>query len=376
MFYEWYCEQVRRWGLDISHPSKRPSVVAHSFGSFIVGKALLKYPDIHFDKVILCGSILPEDFPWEDVLGRGQVGTMWNDFGSKDFWVWVVPYVASETGRAGRYGFSVENPLHISNGQAHKGHPDYFKELHWESQWLPFLVSPPRGAIIKHGGMCRKTAEMRKCLGETDAIDTKVYGSLPHYGAARVSVAEELAWAQQEPEIYTFLLDKAGVATRTVGYVNAAPVTDEYFAAIKAGAGGARDMLPSDIVPFERRTNSKLYIVSIAVDPGRQAKALRGGDEAAYRLICACMEKLRRFQHFRKIGVEELVATVWTHQGRQLCRKLGMSNTGVKDQLGHEVWWGNLDPASLPRNSSFHQYFKRNRKVVQANRGWFASFLT
>ena len=47
-----------------------PSVVAHSFGTYILGYTLLGFDFIRFDKVILCGSILPPDFPWDHLIER------------------------------------------------------------------------------------------------------------------------------------------------------------------------------------------------------------------------------------------------------------------------------------------------------------------
>ena len=42
----------------------RPSIIAHSFGTYIVGYALLRYPYLRVNRVLLCGSILPIAFPW------------------------------------------------------------------------------------------------------------------------------------------------------------------------------------------------------------------------------------------------------------------------------------------------------------------------
>jgi pimeloyl-ACP methyl ester carboxylesterase len=39
-----------------------PSVVAHDFGTYILGYALLRYRNIKLDRIILCGSILPRSF--------------------------------------------------------------------------------------------------------------------------------------------------------------------------------------------------------------------------------------------------------------------------------------------------------------------------
>src|SRR5208337_4179953 len=67
-----------------------PSVVAHSFGTYILGYTLLRFDFIRFNKVILCGSILPRDFPWDKLIERGQVQAVRNDFGvhhMEDRWI-------------------------------------------------------------------------------------------------------------------------------------------------------------------------------------------------------------------------------------------------------------------------------------------------
>ena len=42
----------------------RPSIIAHSFGTYLVAALLIKYPELVFDKIILTGSIVDRDFDW------------------------------------------------------------------------------------------------------------------------------------------------------------------------------------------------------------------------------------------------------------------------------------------------------------------------
>src|SRR5438552_17651285 len=60
-FRETYTAFMRDSTFDLN-PNNLPSIVAHSFGTYVLGYALLKYDNIRFDKVILCASILPRDF--------------------------------------------------------------------------------------------------------------------------------------------------------------------------------------------------------------------------------------------------------------------------------------------------------------------------
>ena len=81
-----------------------PSVVAHSFGTYILGYTLLRFNFIRFNKVILCGSILPRDFPWDKLIARGQVQAVRNEFGVRDPWVKWVRGSSGAPDRPGRRG--------------------------------------------------------------------------------------------------------------------------------------------------------------------------------------------------------------------------------------------------------------------------------
>src|SRR5450755_3282580 len=49
-FYQWYHNILKHHPeVVLGRYDKRPSLVAHSFGTWIVGYAMLKYPDIKFD---------------------------------------------------------------------------------------------------------------------------------------------------------------------------------------------------------------------------------------------------------------------------------------------------------------------------------------
>jgi hypothetical protein len=117
-----------------------PSIVAHSFGTYILGNALLKYDWLRFDKVILCGSILPRDFPWDELLERGQVQAVRNEYGTEDTPTRVVRWFVAGTGPSGREGFT---PSHARFEQERfeYTHSEYFDKGHMEAKWLPFLDS-------------------------------------------------------------------------------------------------------------------------------------------------------------------------------------------------------------------------------------------
>jgi len=87
-----------------------PHLIAHSFGTYTVGMALLKYPAFAFDTAIFSGCVLSKAFPWKQVSSRFE--HVYNEVAGKD----LVPLVASligwivpKMGGAGRSGFSGPN---------------------------------------------------------------------------------------------------------------------------------------------------------------------------------------------------------------------------------------------------------------------------
>jgi hypothetical protein len=119
-----------------------PSIVAHSFGTYILGHALLKYPFIRFDKVLLCGSILPRDFPWTALIERGQVQAVRNEYGTQDIWSNFVSWFVRGSGPSGIRGFTSHTAERFEQAEFRYPHSEYFSEGHMERYWLPFLERP------------------------------------------------------------------------------------------------------------------------------------------------------------------------------------------------------------------------------------------
>jgi pimeloyl-ACP methyl ester carboxylesterase len=55
-----------------AHPNKRVSVIAHSFGTYVISCLLRDEFDIRFHRVIFCGSVVPYDFPFENFVSKFQ----------------------------------------------------------------------------------------------------------------------------------------------------------------------------------------------------------------------------------------------------------------------------------------------------------------
>ena len=78
----------------------RLSVIAHSFGTFVVAHLMKQEFDVRFHRIILCGSVLPYSFRFEAFQNQ-FLGPIANEVGTRDPWPAVAESVTSGYGSAG-----------------------------------------------------------------------------------------------------------------------------------------------------------------------------------------------------------------------------------------------------------------------------------
>jgi len=144
-FFRWpivkdITQQVR----DIAARSPAPcSIIAHSFGTFLVAGILQTAPELTFCRIIFCGSVVRHRFRVSDYDHRFE-GELINEVGTKDIWPVLAETSTTGYGSAGTYGFrrsGVRDRWH--NGKTHSAFltPDFC-----EIYWVPYLRD---GAIIE-----------------------------------------------------------------------------------------------------------------------------------------------------------------------------------------------------------------------------------
>jgi hypothetical protein len=124
-----------------------PSIVAHSFGCYLVASVLKKYSQVRFDRIVFCGSIVHPGYPWAGLAAHGQVKSVLNQYGGQDFWAWVVQWAVEDAGPSGYSGFAA--PAAVLHQQNHSEfeHSDYFYDLNYKQNWIPFLLGNPPPAV-------------------------------------------------------------------------------------------------------------------------------------------------------------------------------------------------------------------------------------
>lgn len=135
---DWFLEQYTHTRAE--NGDVRPSVVAHSFGTFLVASAMELYPEVEFDHVIFCGSIVRREFDWSTYLASGKVRRLLNDCGERDRWVRLAAWVIREAGPSGAIGFE-DKPKGqvVERRHSQFSHSDFFYRLNFQKNWVPFL---------------------------------------------------------------------------------------------------------------------------------------------------------------------------------------------------------------------------------------------
>lgn len=94
----------------LSSPRQTPHIIAHSMGTYLLGKSL-PLSDIRLSRVILAGCVLPNDYPWQQIRNQNEFAFQHvrNDIGKAD----LVPGLAKLAARL--------NLLHGSGPSGHDG---------------------------------------------------------------------------------------------------------------------------------------------------------------------------------------------------------------------------------------------------------------
>lgn len=348
-----------------------PSVVAHSFGTCIVANALLKYPTIRLDKLILCASILPRDFPWDLIFDRGQLGTLRHEWGLKDVWTKIAKYVVRGTGDSGAVGFTTEDPRIRQRAFDYHRHSDFFGRLHLEEEWLPMLTAKPSRLTVKHGRELKNAKDWIAKRRQTRLIDQAAFGKLADFEQVGPSDALLESWFGIEPDIWTYLV--AEETDQFVGFINAIPIRPDVFERLMRAGLPDREILPEYVASYA--WDKEVCLVPIAIAIHKEWTSDEDQVAAVWRLLGAHLQKLELLAKERGVRVLQIGAVGWTPEGIRVCDLLGMTEEG-RDRFGHPIFRLRLDRDAVHQR---HHRFAPMRRLATTyrqegeKRGWWAS---
>ena len=131
-FQDWYTEVLA------DHPTATYSIVAHSNGSYMLGYSLRAIPGMQFAKVVLVGSVLPENFWVRSGAPTKQVACIQNHRAKRD---WPVALLCSAlagglrmrdigtSGFDGFHGTLTKEVGYYNGGHSKALHPNYHGSL-------------------------------------------------------------------------------------------------------------------------------------------------------------------------------------------------------------------------------------------------------
>lgn len=130
-----------------SHPNKKFIIFAHSFGTFLVAKALAKISGngsaLNIKTIVLSGSVLKSEFDWSFLYNHPDL-VLINECGSSDHVLCLSEALIPMTGMAGRTGFYGLRPDSFVNRFHLGGHSLYFDgDDFMKANWLPLFSGEP-----------------------------------------------------------------------------------------------------------------------------------------------------------------------------------------------------------------------------------------
>jgi pimeloyl-ACP methyl ester carboxylesterase len=178
------------------HRPEKISIIAHSFGTYLVSQIIANNPDLQFHRIIFCGSVLRESFPFGDYMQRFTTPIL-NEVGTRDFWPAVAESLGWGYGSIGSYGANRPG----TRTRYHRGfsHSQFLKKAFAVPFWIPFLT---RGEIVRGDEWAPMwwpvrviTALPLRYLPIVLVLATLVFGFVPH------SRTSQTTWERRTEQI-------------------------------------------------------------------------------------------------------------------------------------------------------------------------------
>ena len=126
--------QVRT--IRLQNPDARISIIAHSFGTYIMSRIMAEDFDISFFRVVFCGGVFSQRISFEQFSNRFQPPIL-NEVGSQDFWPAIADSITWGFGSSGTFGDRL--PLFEDRLHNEAGHSYFLRRDFCDEFWVPFL---------------------------------------------------------------------------------------------------------------------------------------------------------------------------------------------------------------------------------------------
>lgn len=323
-FNKWYQSEVVKseHGLKVDEPFHRPSIVAHSLGTWIIAKALKKYPDIKFDKIFLHGSIIPREYDWYKLILNDQVNKIIVEKTKNDSVIKWGFFLTGSRFPSSQYGFIQKSSFIKYEEVDNFGHSDFQYSKRLQSQFALHLKDIPTQLKVIHGSELEMFS-LKKYFNSTLKIDKHNYGV--EYEENPVTIERAIEWAQVEKNIWSFIINSYN--KDVVGYINILALDDETYTKFKTGNLTEDDIRANNICAFDIQGNLNLVIMSIALNEYVLTKTGSVLNSKPGELLIFTLSRkiLELTGHGKRLN--SITSVAWTDIGEKLCKSFGMIRT-------------------------------------------------
>lgn len=120
-----------------------PSIVVHSFGSYLLSEILKRHTEFKFDRIILTGSIIKKDFDWDQVFKNQNAQKTLNLIAKKDLPSKAAQFLVWGAGNSGVDHFDKEHSLLEKHEYEHYTHSETHHKSIYAGRIIPFLKGSP-----------------------------------------------------------------------------------------------------------------------------------------------------------------------------------------------------------------------------------------
>lgn len=118
------------------YPGSSVSIIAHSFGTYVISQIIKDNFNIKIDRIIFCGSVVKYNFPFQNFSSRFK-GDILNEVGTRDIWPAMAESLTTGYGSAGTFGF--RRPFVYDRWHNGAGHGFFLTKEFCQKFWLPYL---------------------------------------------------------------------------------------------------------------------------------------------------------------------------------------------------------------------------------------------
>lgn len=129
-----------------ANPDAELTIIAHSFGTYVVSRILDEDFGIKLTRLIMCGGIVPRDYRWDKIArfnsqkANANVDIV-NEFSAGDRWPILARHSTYGYGDVGTIGCQ---DINVRDRRHYIPHSGYLKDTFAKQHWVPFFNPAPQ----------------------------------------------------------------------------------------------------------------------------------------------------------------------------------------------------------------------------------------